>query len=88
MGEIWNGPHPEDGSPLHVEDASNEGFTPPDLDEEPQLTAPLGPDIDADVFKDVASRLFGADITNGGTKKSAKTAKTAKAQQSKTTRRR
>ena len=79
VGAIWNGPHPEDGSELRVEDASNDGFTPPDLDEEPQLTAPLGPDIDGEMFKDVASKLFGADaLVSRATKK---TAKSAKAQQ-------
>ena len=35
-----------------------EGFDPPDLDEEPQLTAPVGPDIDPEMFADVAGRLF------------------------------
>lgn len=59
IGQIWNGSHPEDGSPLEVKDAIPEGATPPDLEEEPQLTAPLGPDIDPTVFADVATRLFG-----------------------------
>ena len=31
---------------------------PPDLEEEPQLTAPVGPDIDPEMFRDVAVRLF------------------------------
>lgn len=57
--QIWNGPHPEDGSPLRVEDGPPEGFDPPDLPEEPQLTAPLGPDIDPVMFKDIAKKLFG-----------------------------
>jgi Mn-containing catalase len=57
-GEIWNGPHPEDGSELEVQVGAPEGFTPPDLDAEPQLTAPLGPDIDPEMFQDVAARLF------------------------------
>ena len=35
-----------------------EGFDPPDLDAEPQLTAPVGPDIDPEMFQDVADRLF------------------------------
>jgi Mn-containing catalase len=73
---IWNGAHPEDGSELRVEDASNEGATPPDLDEEPQLTAPIGPDIDPDMFKDVAGKLFGAEILSP--KRNGKTAKSAK----------
>lgn len=59
IGEIWKGAHPEDGSPLRVEDGPPEGYDPPDLDEEPQLTAPLGPEIDAGMFKDVAKKLFG-----------------------------
>lgn len=59
IGEIWKGAHPEDGSPLRVEDGPPEGYDPPDLDAEPQLTAPLGPEIDAGMFKDVAKKLFG-----------------------------
>jgi Mn-containing catalase len=59
ISEIWNGEHPEDGSPLRVEDGPPEGFDPPDLPPEPQLTAPLGPDIDSEMFKDVAKKLFG-----------------------------
>ncbi len=35
-----------------------EGFDPPDLDAEPQLTAPIGPEIDPEMFQDVANRLF------------------------------
>jgi Mn-containing catalase len=57
-GEIWNGQHPEDGSELEVEVGGPEGATPPDLDEEPQLTAPVGPDIDPEMFAEVAGRLF------------------------------
>jgi Mn-containing catalase len=57
-GEIWNGEHPEDGSELELEVGAPEGFDPPDLDAEPQLTAPVGPDIDPEMFRDVAVRLF------------------------------
>jgi Mn-containing catalase len=57
--EIWTGAHPEDGSPLRVEDGPPEGFDPPELPSEPQLTAPIGPDIDPEMFKDVAKKLFG-----------------------------
>jgi Mn-containing catalase len=57
--QVWNGTHPEDGSQLRVQVGPPEGFTPPDLDEEPQLTAPMGPDIDPDMFKDIAKKLFG-----------------------------
>jgi Mn-containing catalase len=57
-GEIWNGQHPEDGSELEVQVGGPEGFDPPDVDAEPQLTAPIGPDIDPEMFQDVAARLF------------------------------
>jgi Mn-containing catalase len=57
-GEIWNGAHPEDGSELEVINDMPEGFEVPDLEREPQLTAPTGPDIDPEVFTDVATRLF------------------------------
>ena len=43
-----------------------EGFTPPDLDEEPQLTSPIGPDIDADMFNDVAKKLFASCVGAAG----------------------
>jgi Mn-containing catalase len=56
--QIWTGAHPEDGAPLEVVDGPPQGATPPDLDPEPQLTAPLGPDIDAEMFRDVAKKLF------------------------------
>jgi hypothetical protein len=35
-----------------------EGYDVPDLDAEPQLTAPIGPDIDPEMFADVAGRIF------------------------------
>jgi Mn-containing catalase len=57
-GEIWNGQHPEDGSTLEVQVGGPEGSPPADLEEEPQLTAPVGPDIDPEMFRDVAARLF------------------------------
>jgi len=57
--EIWNGPHPEDGGELVVEDGPPEGFDPPDLPAEPQLSSPLGPDIDPEMFADIAKKLFG-----------------------------
>jgi Mn-containing catalase len=40
LSKVWNGPHPEDGSELTVEDAIPAGAPPPNLPEEPQLTAP------------------------------------------------
>jgi Mn-containing catalase len=71
ISEIWNGPHPEDESELVVQDGPPEGAVPPDLEEEPQLTAPLGPDseIDPGMFADVATRLFGKDAMTGGRKR-------------------
>jgi Mn-containing catalase len=57
---IWNGTHPEDGSPLRVEEGMPEGAPVPDLDPEPQLTAPLGPDVDPEMFGDLAKKLFGS----------------------------
>jgi Mn-containing catalase len=55
IGEVWNGPHPEDGSELRVENAIPEGAPPPELPEEPQLTAP---GIDPEFLKEAAKRLF------------------------------
>ena len=40
VGEVFKGPHPEDGQPLVVEDGRPEGAPPPTREEEPQLTAP------------------------------------------------
>jgi Mn-containing catalase len=54
VGEVWRGPHPEDGSELLVENTIPEGFTPPDLDDEPQLTAP---GIDRDLVQEIADSL-------------------------------
>jgi Mn-containing catalase len=59
ISKIWGGPHPEDGSPLTVVDGPPEGFDPPELGEEPQLTSPLSADVDAGMFKDIAARMFG-----------------------------
>lgn len=56
IGEIWNGPHPEDGSELTVSDEIPEGAPWPDLDEEPQLSSP---GVDPDMIKFFASRLGG-----------------------------
>jgi Mn-containing catalase len=54
MAKIWNGPHPEDGSELVVENTIPAGATPPDLHEEPQLTAP---GIDPGMMAEIAKRL-------------------------------
>jgi Mn-containing catalase len=52
--KIWNGPHPEDGAPLVVEDQIPEGAAPPDLAEEPQLTAP---GVEPELIREMARRL-------------------------------
>jgi manganese catalase len=70
IGQIWNGPHPEDGTPLEVKDGIPGGAPPPELEAEPQLCAPLGPDIDPEVFADVATRLFGDTAPKRRTKTS------------------
>ena len=62
IDEIWNGAHPEDGTPLRVEQGPPEGFDPPELDVEPQLVAPTGPDIDPQLFADTAKKLFGLRV--------------------------
>lgn len=54
IGRIWNGPHPEDGTELYVEDGIPRGAPTPDLPEEPQLTAP---GIDPGLIADMARRL-------------------------------
>jgi Mn-containing catalase len=59
IGKIWQGSHPEDGSALKVQDGPPEGFTPPDLPDEPQLTAPIGPDLDPVFLAEVAKRVYG-----------------------------
>ncbi|HVL25338.1 MAG TPA: manganese catalase family protein [Thermomicrobiales bacterium] len=57
VGEVWKGTHPEDGSELIVEDGGPEGAPPPDLPEEPQLTAPgIGP-IDKAMLQEIADKL-------------------------------
>jgi Mn-containing catalase len=53
-GEIWNGPHPEDGQELTVSDDIPEGAPWPDLDEEPQLSSP---GVDPDMMKFFAAKL-------------------------------
>ena len=62
LAEIWNGPHPEDGQELVVVDALPPAYDTPDLDPEPQLTAPSGPDIDPQMFADTAKKLFGMKV--------------------------
>ncbi|HEX5829694.1 MAG TPA: manganese catalase family protein [Gemmatimonadaceae bacterium] len=60
ISRIWTGKHPEDGSALRVEDGPPTGSTPPALPPEPPLTAPLGPDIDTEMFRDTARKLVGS----------------------------
>ncbi len=55
LGEIWNGAHPEDGSQLIVQDGPPEGVPAPDLDEEPQLTAP---GVDAEMYESVLKKVM------------------------------
>src|SRR5687767_753063 len=65
IGQIWNGPHPEDNQELEVQDGPPAGAVPPDLDAEPQLTAPVGPDPsdrDRVMLEEYARRIFGPDI--------------------------
>ncbi|MBL9148176.1 MAG: manganese catalase family protein [Phycisphaerae bacterium] len=65
LGAIWSGEHPEDGGQLRVVDGPPEGGEVPDLDEEPQLTAPMGPDsgeIDPEMLNHYARRIFGKDL--------------------------
>jgi hypothetical protein len=65
VGEIWNGEHPEDGQELEVQDDPPEGAVPPDLDAEPQLTSPVGPDmseLDPVMLEEYAKRIFGNGI--------------------------
>jgi Mn-containing catalase len=57
VGEVWKGPHPEDGSELVVEDGLPEGAPPPLLPAEPQLTAPGIGAIDEAMLKEIAKRL-------------------------------
>jgi Mn-containing catalase len=52
ISKVWNGPHPEDGSELVVEDTIPQGFTPPDLAEQPQLTSP---GVDMEMLKEMMS---------------------------------
>ena len=63
VAEVWNGTHPEDGSQLEVQDGIYpDAVTPPDLDEEPQLTAPDGPDgPDPEMLAEYAKRIFGGN---------------------------
>lgn len=65
LAQVWNGPHPEDGQELTVQDGPPEGAPVPDLDPEPQLTSPDGPDaeqLDPAMLAHYASKLFGPSV--------------------------
>lgn len=62
-GEVWTGAHPEDGQPLEFRDGPPEGAPVPDLEEEPQLTAPGAPE--PGMIAEFAKKIFGADLTRG-----------------------
>jgi Mn-containing catalase len=55
IGEIWNGPHPEDREELEVRDEMPAGFPWPEFPEEPQLCAPG--DIDPELMSHYAKKL-------------------------------
>jgi Mn-containing catalase len=57
-GEVWNGPHPEDGKELEFLDGPPEGAEVPDLEGEPQLTSPGEPEENG-MFEEFAEKLFG-----------------------------
>jgi Mn-containing catalase len=58
ISEVWNGTHPEDGSPLRVQDGLPESAaTPPNLPAEPQLTAPGIDGVDMGFVKEALQRL-------------------------------
>jgi Mn-containing catalase len=57
IGEVFKGPHPEDGSELVVQDGMPEGGPTPMLDEEPQLTAPGIGAIDDETLREILQRL-------------------------------
>ncbi len=57
-GEIWNGPHPEDGGELKFSQDIPPGFPWPDLDDEPQLSSP---GVDPDMISFFAKKL-GDDV--------------------------
>jgi Mn-containing catalase len=55
LGEIWNGPHPEDGGELEVRDEMPEGFPWPPAPDEPQLVSPGA--IDPEMLNYYAKKL-------------------------------
>jgi Mn-containing catalase len=57
IGKIFDGVHPEDGKKLEVVFGCPEGALVPDLDEEPQLGAPLSDGFDEDMFTTIAKKM-------------------------------
>jgi Mn-containing catalase len=55
VGEIWNGPHPGDGTELGVRDEMPPGFPWPEMPEEPQICAPG--EIDPEMLNYYAKKL-------------------------------
>ena len=55
VGEIWNGPHPEDGMELEVRDEMPPGFPWPEMPHEPQIRAPG--EIDPEMLNYYAKKL-------------------------------
>lgn len=55
LGEIWNGPHPEDGTELEVRDEMPPGFPWTQMPEEPQICAPG--EIDPEMLNYYAKKL-------------------------------
>ena len=56
-GLIWTGTHPDDGQEVEFVQGHPEGAAPPDLEEEPQINAPGGDEIDPDMFAYAAQKL-------------------------------
>lgn len=57
VGEVFKGPHPEDGGELTVNDGRPAGGPTPSLEEEPQLTAPGFGELDEETLREIAKRL-------------------------------
>jgi Mn-containing catalase len=55
VGEIWTGPHPEDGMELEVRDEMPPGFPWPEMPDEPQICAPG--EIDPEMLNYYAKKL-------------------------------
>lgn len=73
VGEIWQGEHPEDGKELRVEEGPPDGTAPPELESEPQLTAPTGPDapsLDPEIITHYAKKIFGPQAAALGKERS------------------